>query len=375
MDGATRRGSRPWPWGLLAALPLIALVELAIAQGQRSLLSVANWSCAETRKAAGSIATSRDVLIFGDSLIKLGLAPSLVESEAGLSGFNLGISGGQVPMSHVLLRHALRAGARPRAVIVSFSPSLMVLPPSHNDENWSFLLSFREAVELALTTNDRGFAERLLTRKLLPSMRNRFGLRTALREGWRTRQARMARWVVATHRRGWKLSAGAQIVPGDPDWRTKPIDGAVYREVFFARPGFHPTNLAYLHRLLRVTAARRIPVLWILPPIMAKVQDECERSGLADVQTQFLQDLQRRYRHLRVLDGRDTGYDPGVFMDPLHLGRPGAQVFSRAVGAFLRRQPLESAAAWNVLPTYQTGEDDPSFLDLVRIATTPRTAR
>jgi len=60
---------------------------------------------------------AHDVLCFGDSQMKFGIAPHVVAARTGRPAYNLAIVGGQPPASYFLLRRALEAGARPSAVL------------------------------------------------------------------------------------------------------------------------------------------------------------------------------------------------------------------------------------------------------------------
>ena len=74
---------------------------------------------------------SKNAYRAGDSLAKLGVAPSLVEARSGRSVYNLAVCAGQAPSSYFLLRRVLDSGARPTAILVDFFPRLLQVPPQH----------------------------------------------------------------------------------------------------------------------------------------------------------------------------------------------------------------------------------------------------
>ena len=105
-----------WPLGLIGTLALIGAVErfrAPRAHASRPTRRVEmSWQDAQ-RAAAGAEGRS-DVLCLGDSRIKLGLLPRVLEDRLGVSAYNLGILGGQAPASYFLLRKVLERGIRPR---------------------------------------------------------------------------------------------------------------------------------------------------------------------------------------------------------------------------------------------------------------------
>ena len=127
------------PLGLLGAVALVVAVEASIAHEKMGSLGGSQWSCEDTLAGAGSVAQGSRVLCFGDSLIKQGLAPTVVEARSGLPAYNLALAGGQAPASYFLLRKALASGAKPDAVVVEYFPRLLSLEPEFNIENWPFL--------------------------------------------------------------------------------------------------------------------------------------------------------------------------------------------------------------------------------------------
>src|SRR5580693_8460636 len=91
--------SRRCPAGLIGALGLIVLLEGIVSRvparvDDRSRLA-SSWQTA-MRRAAGPEARA-EILTFGDSLIKLGILPRVLEARLGRSSYNLAVLGGQPP--------------------------------------------------------------------------------------------------------------------------------------------------------------------------------------------------------------------------------------------------------------------------------------
>ena len=119
-------GAAPWsdpartwqrPSGLIGAVGLILAIEALVGQTggttqPRTRLSSSYQSAVQ---AASGPEGRADILCFGDSLVKLGILPRVLEARLGSSAYNLAVLGGQAPGSYFLLRRVLEHGHRPRA--------------------------------------------------------------------------------------------------------------------------------------------------------------------------------------------------------------------------------------------------------------------
>lgn len=123
-----------------------------------------------------------------------------------------------------------------------------------------------------------------------------------------------------------------------------------------------PVNLKYLKRFLRLAERHRIAVYWLLPPISPAIQAERERRGLDDLERQFVRAIQAEYPGVIVLDGRHSGYGPGVLWDAIHLDREGASALSAAVAALVAEGP--KAGPWRALPTFRGPAPDRGLEDI-----------
>ncbi len=364
---------RRLPMGLLGMLAILSVVESHLFQDRETYCAPGSQELQLAWKAAHYQAPGRDVLCFGDSLIKLSLIPQVFEKTAGLSCYNLAVSGSQTPMSYLLLKRALEAGARPKAILVEFMPSLFRLPPTHNLSRWSYVASLSDAAEMAWRENNRVLFDRVLLNKTLTSMEARMEIRRILQRQLLGPQS--APDEVPMYRRHWIKFDGAQIMPENPTLTEQDFDPASWANGFYPHWYVNRVNRAYLLKFLDLANASNIEVYWLLPPIMPSVQDLCEKSGFAARQTAFLKALQKRYSRLAIIDGRMADYDEKVYMDPNHLGRSGAYVYSEEIGALMRERLSERGerTAWVSLPPYQARSVDVAIEDAYH--TTPMQSR
>ena len=316
--------SRRLPLGLLGMLLLIPAAERLIADHDYAILSVEDWDWRLAGEAAGREAARADLVCFGDSLIKGGLAPTVLEAKTGLRSYNLALGGGQAPAAYYLLRRVLKAGGRPKAVIVEFFPRLLELRPYHNIYQWPFLLDAGECLELGLATREGELLGSILTAKALGSYRSRHGIRAAIMDALAgaenvgvTQSFPRAREI--RRNRGAFPFTGGHLPEYD-------LEG--WMSVYFHAKEYDPVNLAYMRRFLDLAAEREIPVVWLVPPLMPELLAACERSGFDDSLTAFVGAIQSRYPHLLVIDARRSGFDSSLFHDPHHLDDRGAFALS-----------------------------------------------
>src|SRR5262249_6244938 len=152
--------------------------EGSVAAHPPDFRALVSWDRAITNQAAFQASLEADVLCFCDSQSKFGLLPRVIEAQTGRPAFNLAPVSGQAASSYFLLRRALEAGARPKAVLVNFMPRLLQLPLAHNAQQWPELLSPRDALDLCVTARDPDRFAAIMLARLLPSVRNRYQIRT-----------------------------------------------------------------------------------------------------------------------------------------------------------------------------------------------------
>jgi len=172
------RGPR-WPAGFLGMLGLLLAVETGLTRGELGLGTVgaADWGL--NRAEAVREGPGAEVLCFGDSLIKCGVAPAVLEARLDRTAYNLASLGATPPASYFLLKRALDAGARPRAILFDAKAStLNAANYWYTVRDWANLVGPWDALQLARDDRNPAFFGLHLVHYLIPSVRLRLDLRT-----------------------------------------------------------------------------------------------------------------------------------------------------------------------------------------------------
>jgi hypothetical protein len=341
------------PWGLIAAVALVSCVEGFVARNapEFSDPSIEGNRFADLKSAEA--APGCDLLCFGDSQAKFGVAPRIVEARSGMRGYNLAIVGGQPVASFALLRRALDSGARPRAILLDSKANILASDVHWTARNLASLLRPRDAFELAVAAREASLFATLMAGHYLPSIRLRDGVRSAVRHALDGRASGAATTVAGVWR-NWSTNAGAMInAPRPAAW------GGIHPgevPIFYSANWRHnPVNTLYLRRFLALARSRGIPVYWLLFPIAPEVQARREQLGLDGAYVQFVLRLQAEFANLKVIDGRHARYERTVLIDSGHLDVRGASAFSTALAEVLRRDRAAPASEsrWALLPDYR----------------------
>ncbi|GAC1473566.1 MAG: hypothetical protein NVSMB9_22410 [Isosphaeraceae bacterium] len=362
------RGSTPW--GFLGMLLLVVAVEGSLSRHAMKYADYLSFSWhSGSRNARGRHARA-DLICLGDSMVKCGVLPRLLEDRLGLSAYNFAMLGGQAPSSFFLLRRVLEAGGRPRALVVDFQSTLLMISPTMNVSYWSDLLDARDGMDLAWETGDLNLIVRTALPWLLPSLKVRDGIRADIRaalrnEGWPHLEERRSL------RHSLRINAGAVVNP-HATVRPTVIETNPPRRAAWTPKKVH---LIYLKRFLDLAESRGIPVFWLLPPTHPDWQLRRERLGLDAPFARMIEYFQRQYRNVVVVDGRHSGYDRSRFSDEIHLNCNGAQELSQTlatlIGAHLKTP--DALPRWLPLPRSQGADSGVSVEDLAesRKATDP----
>jgi hypothetical protein len=327
--GSDHRGL--WPAGFIGALALILVIDgivarVSIGLGHPSRLA-SSWEAA--LQASTEPEARAQILCFGDSLIKLGIVPRILEARLGQSAYNLAVLGGQPPTSDILFRRVLDRGHSPRAVVVNFSPLLLGLDPRVNVAWWAGLIRSRDRIELALRSRDARVALSLFVHGTIASLSSRSGFRAALGLGPFEGEERDDADLLNAMLRNWNRNRGAQVAPRP----FVPIGGPL------PRPGDasgwtwlpQPVHAEFVVRFLTLAQDRGIPVYWIIPPAEEVWLERNERVGTVVAYRRYVQGLVSRFAILTVLDMQYVRWDRGMFRDPIHLNRDGAVRLTVAV--------------------------------------------
>lgn len=362
-------GSRHLPLGLVGMVVLIIVVEFCLATRSLDFMGDAAYAWQWAAKAAGRDALGSEVLCLGDSLVKFGVAPRVIESRSGRSTFNLAVTGGRPANSYFLLRRALNAGARPSALIID--ADWLTADPFEIPYLWPQLATPFEMVEMAwLGRNPRFLAYAGLS-AVFPSVRGRYEIRSNILAATRG-EATSFRVAANLSNRNWKANRGALIVPSTHQLSAlsvQVIDSTPPEAKIPGRWKAHRVNTAYLDKLLDLAQERQIPVFWLFPPHYQMLERYFERPNWSGIQRDFARKRLDRYPNLIIIDGLHAGYDRSVVMDVSHLNRNGAIAFSTAIGDILRDRltsGLAGSSRWIELPAYREAATDARVEDLAQ---------
>jgi hypothetical protein len=356
------------PWGLVGMLALVVSIERYVARHPDDFTRTdpANWRF--SARAARGAEAKADILCLGDSLVKFGVQARVVAHATGRRAVNLAVFGGHMPATYFVLEHALRAGARPEAILVDCQDG--PIPRVHrrdrpdglqvNMRSWPELLTASDCFDLSCTARDAGFFAEVMLAKALPSYKARSEIRDAFASAMR---GRGDSWFVTVRalRRNWAQNQGTHVAPHRPAPPAAPAsEGARPRPREFPGETFarNELTLSYAARLLDLAAAHKIAVFWLLPPVGPGKQAERDGDGIDSYHTRQARWALSRSGGVVVIDGRRSGYGPGVFADKVHLDSQGGATFSADVAAIVRRRLDNPSVAprWVELPPYRDVE-------------------
>ena len=270
-------------------IALVVVVECVIAHLRPDFSTSWNedWRFAST--SASYRAPGCQVLCLGDSMVKYGVLPRVIEARTGLSAYNLACSGGTMPSEFFVFRQAIEAGARPKAIVIDFAalmladgdpPAMMAYPE---------LASYRDCLDLAWASKSGGFLASAWLSKLFPSCKWRYEIKGAI-------LARLAgqpfspRQFMPPLRKSWDNARGAQ--PMEPTPPRPPTLEFLLDGVCPITWAPSPRNDAYLDRLLSLARSHNITVFWLIPPLIPEVHDRRERRGVDEAYSKYARDKQ-----------------------------------------------------------------------------------
>jgi hypothetical protein len=320
-------------------------------EGTFRTLTEASW-CFSGREARTE-ATGASVLVFGDSLVKNGISPPVLQAVTDRSAYNLAAFGGPPALSYFLLRRVLESGGRPETLVLIFMPADLASAPQAFLQMWQDMASPRECLDLAFATRDARFFGRMLTGGLLPSVRNRLEIRDWFRDCLLGKPYTPAqRAATLAEQRGWRENRGVHLLPV---LRGHRIEANLTDLYLFPKDWVcSSAEAAYLRRFLELARMHKIQVVCLLPPIAPTAQEARKQMGLDEFFTKIVRNLQARYPEITVVDARCSGYPDGAFVDMIHPNREGATRLSHELGLVLRsaRDATQKEPAWSFLPPY-----------------------
>lgn len=332
------------PKALLGMIALIVVIEGFFARNALEYSDYMSYSWRFGDRAARGWAGRSDVVCFGDSMVKLGILPRVLERQTGQSAYNLAVFGGQAPSSYFLLRRVLESGGKPGAVIVDFHSNLLAAAPRSSVPYWADLVDPRDGLDLAWNTCDFGLVAKTTLAWLLPSYKGRLEIRSEVLAALRG-EDRPEMEERRALRRNWRKNSGAYVI-AKAHREAPPIETSP------SAPGKwspRPVNVAYLRRFFDLASAKGVAVYWLIPPTDPDWQLRRERLGVDEPFTRFVRSISERYPNVTVVDGRHAGYDRSAFLDPTHLNRRGALELSASMSELIasRRQgEVPASARW-----------------------------
>ena len=366
------------PRGLLGMLVLVALCEAYIARNDLKFSSLEAHDWRTTARSAASAGEMGGVLCLGDSQVKYGVLPLVLESRVGQPVQSLAILGGQAPSTYFLLRKALESGARPSAIVVDWEPHLLRDGASHNVRMWPQLANFRDNLELTRTTGDLGSFLSTALGQVFPSYRERFEVRDNIKAALEGETPPMA-FRIEMAWRNKVMNRGAVALAKDHAGRNPDLSrwGNPTPQPWKA----DPVNTTFARRFLGLAKEYDIPVFMMLMPVSPGMQQKYEQNGIDRPYTEWVRKLGKGFPNLFVVDLRDANYDVSVFYDALHLDRDGAVSASLALGDHLRRHldgHPSTRDRWVRLPPGRIASNEVAFEDTTRtyqIMSTPGRVR
>jgi hypothetical protein len=355
------------PLGGLGAIALIIAFEsfLTAHDSDFTNLNANDWRL--TSRAVVPQSKKAELLCFGDSLLKFGLIPELLEQHTGLKTFNLSVLGGQSVGSFTLFRRAIESGAKPRAVVldcqdlpIARGSNARAVGIALHERNLPELLDLRDVFELAISASDSSLFGTIMLRRWLPSLKSRYEIHKHFRKFAR-RGFTDSRYQAFVQKRNWNVNSGGLLLAPKTSEPTKLTASVAYSEW-----DLDPLTSEYLNRFFTLAEQHSIPVFWLIPPTSPEHETFRDKSGQHELITRITRDLQAKFAGMIVIDGRNAGYSREVFRDDTHLDRIGAVTFSTDIAKVIA-QHLKHASRnskWVNLPKYHSVSDVKAFEDM-----------
>jgi hypothetical protein len=345
------RRSRRVPAGLLGMLALVLLVESFI--GSRRLDFTTVWADDWRRSAEAAIrrVQKRDVLCFGDSLVKFAVLPKQIEAKTGLRSYNLALNAGTMPSAYFLLRQTLGAGSKPKAIVADFCTLMQPDRPLNSIRMYPDLATTRDCFELAWIARDPDFLASTLLGKLFPSYKCRFEIQQSIQGA--LGGLRASPWPSqATIWETWKHQDGAQPMPSDGSGGS--LNPQMVADLSPVGWKCDAINAIYAEKFLELAASKQIPVFWLIPPLNPAVHALRAVQGSDEAFTRFVKTVLAQHPDVVVLDARRSGYERTVYVDTLHLDSEGARVLSTDLAKLLldRLASKGEGPRWVDLPPF-----------------------
>ena len=331
--GASKDRRPSPPWGFLGMLGILVAIEWTLTRHDLDFTAPWHWDWRMSGKLTAKKQAGADVLLFGDSLLKFGVMPKVIQDRSGRTAYSFALHTGQTSSSYFMLKRVLDAGYRPKALVFDMTPHMFTHIPEENARLWPELLSPGECLDLARVMGKPDFFASTILARFIPSIKERHDLRASIVAAITGRPSPSRRGEIPAYRRNWKMNDGGQLMPDGP---SPPIDPDHWVRSLYSTWNPNPVNVAYLDRFFKLTDEAKIPVVWLLTPVQPTIQTRTEANGFDADHTRFVRSVADRFPRVTVADARHSGFEAEEFNDGVHLKRPGALRLSAAIGDLLR---------------------------------------
>jgi len=160
--------------------------------------------------------------------------------------------------------------------------------------------------------------------------------------------------VTRAYDRNWNANAGGQATAKNAFYDGT-VEPELQRKLLSHAFWCNRVNRAYVRRFLDLAARHHITVFWVLTPIAPALQQERERTGADAKHEQFVRSMVAQYTNVVVVDGRHSGYDHRVMIDPIHLDCQGASTMSADLADLVGSHvpSMGNASRWVPLPAFR----------------------
>lgn len=350
MDETSPRTSR-FPRGFAGMLVLVTAIELLIGNNPFRVETFLGVNTRFVRKSLARESPRCDILCLGDSLVKDGVQPRVLEQRLGRKAYNLAVPAALALETYFVVRRLLARGARPAALIVDFDPFALATDPRIIAPDVAEMLSPVDSCQLGWAAGDANFGGSLLTACLLPSARCRLRLHRDLAEvlldgRYHSRDRSMWRYW-----QSWRANQGSQAMVRKPGARDPIFDPDHAHDA--GQPWTpNPVNCEFVIHFLEATERSSVPVIWLLPPLCPVHQRVREKWGVDEAYAAFVRSLSDRFQHVTVIDARHAGYPATVFTDMTHLDWQGGYALTAGLADLLAGSDWQRSR-WMKAPAFK----------------------
>ncbi len=367
--GASKERKRPGFLGssFLAAVAVFVASQFPLRHFESELLSLESTNYHFVCRSVLTDGVGASIVCLGDSLLKQGIAPIVLERYLHERVINLAVIGSRPMATYCIFKRILREGGQPKLVLVDFEPCILYSEPNTAAHESAEFYDAEDFLDVALTVGDGCYASSLLMSILLPSYRLKHAISdlaiALVRTGsWPDRS------LVRKYSRNWRINKGQSLEPAqngplpDDSMQASRIVGE-WRKVFqeYSLKNFNQVNLAFMCKFFELANRNSIKVFWLITPMHPRAQKEMEATGFETAYINLVRRMQSQFPNLIVIDGRHANYDGHLFIDSEHFHRHGATIYSKSVAEILR---LPASTRWIELPKCDMSDVDMTLEDV-----------